>query len=190
MCKVVHCTECVSTRKRGGGAQKYDVIIASTATIWYTTQWQIHVSLSLVYYTAVLKHVRISLKSTNPRTLGGVLTCGCTLCTRPHSLSPLPQEKMKPWGLSYLEWFLMTIIGTRAACDARLVSKVDSYYPYYWQHPTVVTVSLAHTLSSCHWCLWAFQRKKYHSRMVAAQKRAAKKIVPRCLIEEIRFLCM
>ena len=189
MCKVVHCTECVSTRKRGGGTKIWCHNCLNSDNMVYNTMTNT-CKLSLVYYTAVLKHVRISLKSTNPRTLGGVLTCGCTLCTRPHPLSPLPQEKMKPWGLSYLEWFLMTIIGTRAACDARLVSKVDSYYAYCWQHPTVVTVSLAHTLSSCHWCLWAFQRKKNHSRMVAAQKRAAKKIVPRCLIEEIRFLCM
>ena len=40
---------------------------------------------------------------------------------------------------------------------------------YYWQRLATVTISLIHTLSSCRWCLQAFQRNKRRLRIVAAQ---------------------
>ena len=40
---------------------------------------------------------------------------------------------------------------------------------YYWQHSTVVTVSLVGTLSSRHWCLWVFQRTKHCPQIVVVR---------------------
>ena len=45
----------------------------------------------------------------------------------------------------------------------------------YRQRLTVVTVSLVHALSSCHWCLRAFRRNKCCPRIVAAQNEQQKK---------------
>ena len=51
---------------------------------------------------------------------------------------------------------------------------------YYWQCLAVITVSLVHTIFSCHRCLWTFLKNKCHPRIVATQI---------CRIEEIRYPC-
>ena len=51
----------------------------------------------------------------------------------------------------------------KATCVVRVVSTAPAGlrgYIYYWQRLALVTISLVCTLTSHHWCLWAFQRNK------------------------------
>ena len=57
----------------------------------------------------------------------------------------------------------------RTVCVVWVIPMADSRTERLSVLLTPLTISPVRTLSSCHWCLWAFQRNKHLPQIVAAQ---------------------